>query len=59
LPSPRYFKHPTIDLTCWCKKDFETKDKIILFFSFLTEALLRVLTGDLASQDEDRNVEKL
>ena len=49
---------PTIDLTCCCKKDFEVNLRIILSLFFLIEALFKVLIGDLAPQEEARNVEK-
>ena len=59
LPSPKYFKAPTIDLTCCCKKDLDIKVKIIFFLFILIETFLRVLTGDFDSHEEDLKVEKL
>ena len=50
--------HPTIDLTCCCKKDLEVNLKIILFPSFLTDAFFKVFIGDLAQHDAALKVEK-
>ena len=58
IEAMKYFKEPTIDLTCCCRKDLDTKVKIILFLFFLIFTLLRVFIGDFAVQDEDLNVEK-
>jgi len=56
--SPTYFKHPTIDLTCCCKNDFETNNISILFFIFFTFTFSKVLIGELAEHEEDLKVEK-
>ena len=46
--SPKYFKQPTIDLTCCCKKDCELNSISILFFKDLIFTDLIVLIGLLA-----------
>ena len=58
LPEDKYFKDPTIDLTWFCKKDFDLKIKKIwspFLFTF-TECIFFI--GDFAEQDEALNVEK-
>ena len=50
--------HPTIDLTCCCKKDFDLNVIIILVPDFFTTALSKVLIGDFELQEEDLKVEK-
>jgi len=55
--SPKYFKQPTIDLTCCCKKDCELNSISILLFNDLTFTDLIVLIGLLAWQLEDLKVE--
>ena len=55
FPSPKNFKHPTIDLTCFCKKDLDTNLIIILpFRSFFIRIFFIVLIGDFAEHEEDR-----
>ena len=55
--SPKYFKHPTIDLTCCCKNDCDLNSISILFFKDLILLDLMVLLGLFAWQLEDLNVE--
>ena len=50
--------HPTIDLTCCCKKDFDLNIIIILFPDFFTITSSNVLIGDLDLHEEDLKVEK-
>ena len=57
--SPTYFKHPTIDLTCFCKNDFDSNLIMYLLLFFLMFAKLIVLMGLLAVQDDDLKAEKL
>ena len=58
LPSPINFRHPTIDLTCCCKKDFDLNVIIILVPDFFTMADSSVLIGDLELHEDDLKVEK-
>ena len=58
FPSLKYFKQPTMDLTWFCKNDFDWKLKIILslFFFILIKSKFRI--GDFAPHEEDLKVEK-
>ena len=58
FPSPKYLIQPTIDLTCWCKKDFDINFKIILSLFFFIDTFSIVLIGDFAPQDDALKVEK-
>ena len=58
LPSPTNLIHPTIDLTCFCKKDRDII-VIIIFSPFLiTDDFSIVRIGDFAPQDDALNAEK-
>ena len=54
----KYFKHPTIDLTWFWRKDLDLNSIEILSPFFFTITELIFLTGDLAEQDDDLKVEK-
>jgi hypothetical protein len=51
--SPKYFKQPTIDLTCCCRKDCDLNSISILFLDDLILTDLIVLIGLFAWQLED------
>ena len=54
LLSPKYFRQPTIDLTCCCKNDLETKVISIVFLFFFIFASFKVIVGFAAEQEDDR-----